>query len=293
MKAERRFLTQKPAFWAYVRSISQKIGYTKRGEHTIRVPTPQELADALAVLGLLSKHIISSDGALTPFGRDLIDYFQLRAAKLNDEARPNLMNKAQAKALFGRLKKSCKIKFVVPMNKQKGDKSGAAYLTGIVNILIAKTIDCHDCDYSPRQLTTFTKDGLAVATLARWVDGAFPSTVNPLAVWEIKEYYNTKTFGSRVADGVYESLLDGMELRELAPPPLNIHCQHFLIVDDHFTWWECGRSYLCRIFDMLHMGFVDEVLFGREVVERIPKIFADLLEVARKQNRGPENSGPR
>jgi len=47
-------------------------------------------------------------------------------------------------------------------------------------------------------------------TLARRVDGAFTDTVNPIAVWEIKEYYYTKTFGSRVADGIYETLLDGM-----------------------------------------------------------------------------------
>lgn len=33
-----------------------------------------------------------------------------------------------------------------------------------------------------------------------------------------------------------------------------------------------GRSYLCRIIDMMHMGYVDEVLFGKEVVERLPKI---------------------
>lgn len=55
-------------------------------------------------------------------------------------------------------------------------------------------------------------DGVPLWTLARRVEGAFPSPVNPVAVWEIKEYYYTTTFGSRVADGVYESLLDGMEL---------------------------------------------------------------------------------
>jgi hypothetical protein len=35
-----------------------------------------------------------------------------------------------------------------------------------------------------------------------------------------------------------------------------------------------GRSYLCRIIDMLQMGYVDEVLFGREVAARLPKIVA-------------------
>ena len=101
------------------------------------------------------------------------------------------------------------------------------------------------------------------------MDGAFPGVVNPIAVWEIKEYYYTTTFGSRVADGVYESLLDGMELEELREHE-GIDVKHYLIIDARYTWWECGKSYLCRIVDMLHMGYVDEVLFGREVVERIP-----------------------
>ncbi|MGH9565995.1 MAG: DUF7687 domain-containing protein [Candidatus Angelobacter sp.] len=26
------------------------------------------------------------------------------------------------------------------------------------------------------------------------------------------------------------------------------------MVDSAFTWWVKGRSYLCRIVDMLHMG---------------------------------------
>ena len=37
-------------------------------------------------------------------------------------------------------------------------------------------------------------------------------------------------------------------------------------------WWVKGRSYLCRIIDMLHMGYLDEALFGREVVDRLPAI---------------------
>lgn len=38
------------------------------------------------------------------------------------------------------------------------------------------------------------------------------------------------------------------------------------------TWWECGRSYLCRMIDMIHMGYVDEVVFGREVLTRLPEL---------------------
>ncbi len=97
--------------------------------------------------------------------------------------------------------------------------------------------------------------------------------MDPIAIWEIKEYYYTTTFGSRVAGGVYETLLDGMELEELA---LNegVNVRHYLMVDSHYTWWECGRSHLCRMIDMIHMGYVEEVLFGYEVIERLP----DLVE---------------
>ena len=167
------------------------------------------------------------------------------------------------------------------MNKQKGEKKKPAFLTGLVNM----QVEAHsrvECDYDPRALTTFTKDGAPLRTLARRVDGAFPSTVNPTALWEIKEYYYTTTFGSRVADGVYETLLDGMELEELRNNE-GVKAHHYLMVDSHYTWWECGRSYLCRIIDMLNMGLVDEVLFGREVVSDLPRLVKEWVEISQSR----------
>ena len=121
-------------------------------------------------------------------------------------------------------------------------------------------------------------------TLARRIDGAFPDSINPISVWEIKEYYYTTTFGSRVADGVYESLLDGMELEELKENE-NIDVKHYLFVDSHYTWWECGRSYLCRIIDMLHMQYLDEALFGYEVIERLPSIVKEWISIIGNRNK--------
>lgn len=63
--------------------------------------------------------------------------------------------------------------------------------------------------------------------------------------------------------------MDGFELKE-AKENINTKVKHYLMVDAHFTWWSLGRSYLCRIIDMLHMGFIDEALFGKKVVKRIP-----------------------
>jgi hypothetical protein len=85
----------------------------------------------------------------------------------------------------------------------------------------------------------------------------------------IQESVSGQFYG--VGSGVYETLLDGMELEELLDEE-RIECEHILIADSRYTWWECGRSYLCRIIDMLNMGYVDEVLFGIEVVERLPKL---------------------
>ena len=99
---------------------------------------------------------------------------------------------------FNRLKPS----FPIPMNKQKGEMKAPAYFTGLVNMLIEKFTEGLPCDYDPHRLAIITKNGLPLRTLARRVDGAFPSIVNPIAIWEIKEYYYTTTFGSRVADGI-------------------------------------------------------------------------------------------
>jgi hypothetical protein len=39
---------------------------------------------------------------------------------------------------------------------------------------------------------------------------------------------------------------------------------HYLIIDAAETWWGQGNPYLCRIVDMLHMGYLDEAIFGNE-----------------------------
>ena len=96
-----------------------------------------------------------------------------------------------------------------------------------------------------------------------------------------KEYYYTTTFGSRVADGVYETLLDGMELEELYEHE-GVDIKHYLFIDSHYTWWECGKAYLCRIIDMLHMGYVDEVIYGKEVIERLPSIVKEWKKIYKK-----------
>ncbi|MCC6285067.1 MAG: hypothetical protein IT439_07150 [Phycisphaerales bacterium] len=271
MKPDTRFLNQPKHFWANVRSISQHAGYTARGTGQILVPDLSVIVESLTELGLSTGHVVDDAGKATALGATLAQYFQYRADLLNKFVEPRLMNAEQAAEAFAKVQRETKSTRAVTMNKQKGDKKKPAYLTGIVGMLIEANIGGIECDYDPRELTTFTHLGAPLRTLARRVDGAFPCAKNPIAVWEIKEYYHTTTFGSRVADGVYETLLDGMELEELRQSE-KVACKHYLMIDAHYTWWDCGRSYLCRIVDMLHMGYVDEVLVGTEVLDRMPSL---------------------
>jgi hypothetical protein len=271
MKANKKFLKQPLDFWANIKLISQKAGYTDRKTKQIKVHTLEEIKAVYESNNLDCSKVIDKNNKFTLLGNLIIEYLQYRSHVLKLEVEPNLMKVEEAKKTFQDLKKKLKPTCPLPLNKQKGKKKGYAYLTCIVNMIIEANSRGFNCNYDPKELTAFTKDKFPVRTLSRRVDGAFPDVINPVAIWEIKEYYFTTTFGSRVADGVYETWLDGLELREVEDN-LQIHVEHFLIIDDHFTWWTQGRSYLCRIIDMLHMGILTEALFGKEVVTQMPII---------------------
>ena len=284
MKPDRRFLDRPKAFWANVRLISQEVGYTIKGRDEIRVPYVVEIQNVFERMGLDLRHLVDEKGRPTPDGKLLLAYFKHRASVLHRHVEPHLMTGEQAKEVFDHLYETLCPTCPIPLNKQSGKKKVPAYFTGIVNMLIEANRRGLPCDYDPRVLTTVTRAGRPVRTLARRIDGAFPAAIDPVAVWEIKEYYHTTTFGSRVADGVYESLLDGMELEELRTSE-GIDVRHYLMIDAHYTWWCCGRSYLCRIVDTLHMGYVDEVLFGREVLKRLPSLVREWAATAKRRRR--------
>jgi hypothetical protein len=285
VRADARFLGQPPEFWATVRLISEKTRYTVRGKGEVKAPSVSEVRKAFGKLGLDPSRVVGNEDTLTAFGADLLAYWQHRADVLNAQIRLNLMEADDAKTEFDRQFAHLQPTVAIPMNKQKGTKRAPAFLTGLVNMLIDHHVEGFPCNYSPGTLTSVTRNGVPVRTLARRIDGAFTDTVNPIAVWEIKEHYYTTTFGSRVAAGVYESLLDGFELQELRESE-GVHIGHYLVVDGRYTWWDCGRSYLCRIIDMLHMGILDEAIFGREVVDRLPSLVREWVAVARLRDQG-------
>ncbi len=292
MKADRRFANQSSSFWAYVRAISEAHGYSRRGSNMVSAVSIQQMHSALRALGRPTE-VLGSVDAPTDFALLLFEYFAYRASVLNDTVSHLLMNATEASGAFDELRRSVGAvldrdvvnqgKVVarefnvggewikVPMNKQKGDKRLLAFLTGMVNLTVASRLGGLPCDYDPRKIPVIDHEDTLYAALSRRMDGAFPSTVNPIALWEVKEYYHTTTFGSKISDAVYITSLDGYERLELEAAT-GINIDHVVMVDAYDTWWGKGKSYLCRLIDVLNMGQIDTILFGREVLTELPSM---------------------
>ena len=276
MRPIEEFRKQPPEFWALVKLASMELGYSQRGTGRLKRYSPADIRAKLEARDLdPSGHEDTIERAAA--------YSEARADLLERGVKPNLMDRDDAAKLFKSIRKRVKPPdYLLTMNKQKKEKRHYAYLACIVNMLtyegLCDRFGRAEFDHNPRGPLTFARDGMPLRTLFRWMDGAYPNLNHPHAAWEVKEYYGTTTFGSRVADGVYETALDGYELNDLRDSGVEV--DHFLFLDDRFTWWDRGRSYLCRIVDMLHADLLDGAFFGKEVVAEWPGIVAEWPEAS-------------
>lgn len=278
MRAFPDFSGMSTEFWAFIRFVSEMLGYTVRGEGVVRTYTEEEITELCRQKGTCASERLIGQA---------VRYFDMRADLLNNFAKNMLMDAETARVEcmpFLRLHAQNGFCCKLPLNKQKGNMKQIAYFTAIINILAEKTI--RECipnitelgfDDDPHGLVyTWDDDRTIIGASSRRFDGAYPSIKSPQMVWEIKEYYYATTFGSRVADGVYETQLDGYEFKELFDRTGH-KIYHVLFIDAYRTWWIQGKSYLCRIIDSLNMGLADEVIIGREVFTRWPELLRSML----------------
>lgn len=279
MQAFSEFKNMSASFWSLIKYVSETFGYTIRNQGVVRTYSIDKIDS------LLSQNGIAVDYEIIELAKQ---YFDMRADLLNTVVRDNLMTAAEAKESFERLYplyRDNNFKCKLPMNKQKGDMKQVAFFTAIINI-IAEDVLRHSSVYDgslgfnddPRGLAyVFDDSNHIIGASSRRFDGAYPNILNPRIVWEIKEYYYATTFGSRVADGVYETQLDGYEFRDISQRS-GKSITHVFFLDAYKTWWEDGKSYLCRIIDILNSGLVDEVIVGREVFHRWPELLSSIIE---------------
>lgn len=282
MKANERFLNKNSSFWAYAKLLSEQLGYSKRGKDQVLYYTYPQAKEKLEQLNI---------NVNEPLLLEVLEYLEYRSITLNNH-KLKLMNVDQAREKFKQIQvihNDNNFVSAQPFNKQSGLKKDFAYFTCMINTITEFTIRsfCKEnnlqygydlsFDSDPKSLsytTNHNQDLLSI--MSRRFDGALPSTKNPIVIWEIKEYYYTTTFGSRIADGVYETQLDGYEIKNIREEnDRNIY--HIYFIDAYHTWWGKGKSYLCRIVDMLHMGLVDEVLFGNEIFQEWPDSLKEIL----------------
>lgn len=295
MKADPQFANQGSTFWAYVRTITEALGSSVPRSGVISAFTPFDMHRAMVKLGR-STDALGEVRAPSDLALLLADYFAYRADILNNQIKNDLMVTAEAAELFDEVvdvtgarplgpvvKNGVQIAVDfevhgnvvrVPMNKQSGDMRQPSFLTAIVNLVVADALGGRPCDYDPRALPVIDHQGMLYAAMSRRMDGSMPATVNPLAMWEIKEYYYTTTFGSKISDAVYITALDGYERAEVEAVT-GVPIDHLIVVDAYDTWWVKGKSYLCRLVDLVNMGKVTHLICGRETVRELPVLAAE------------------
>lgn len=265
------FENESEEFWFRARFIAESLGYTSQEKRVIdrrlRTYTPEQIQQLFDNNGLF----ISTREAIRQSN------YSLARANAADYIRSMLMTAEEVQLEYKRFEREAFERGFswdlfpgnIPVNKQKGNKKKVNYLTAFVDIstYFALFGSDYEVDYDPKHLLKFTYNEKASlgGVSSRRLDGAIPTLFDPLIVWEIKEYYYTTTFGSRIADGVYETRLDGYEFSKFFDITGNRPI-HILFTDSYSVWWEQGKSYLCRLIDMLNEGSVDRIYFGREVM---------------------------
>ena len=197
MKPFKEFSNKDASFWAFIKFVSETMGYTDRRGGIVKSYSEKEIRSLCQNYNInISEDILS----------DALTYTWMRANLLNDFAEPMLMDAHSANEEYKKWEQLhrignyyCKL----PLNKQKGEKKQIAFFTAIINILAEKTIreftgltDSPGFDDDPRGLTyIWDEERHLIGASSRRFDGAFPSIESPKIVWEIKEYYYATTFG--------------------------------------------------------------------------------------------------
>ncbi len=126
------FADRDTGFWAVVKYVSERSGYSKGG--FVSTHSAQDIEKALAEADFfIDRRQIT----------DVKRYLDLRADLLNNQVKSSLMDAAAAKTEYEKLSaihSGGNYRSKLPYNKQKGEMKQIAYFTAIINILAEKTI---------------------------------------------------------------------------------------------------------------------------------------------------------
>ena len=161
------FAQKNKAFWAYIKLISEKLGYSERRTHKLRRYTFEEIINLMKDENISTSEILDETSKKeTALGRSIVKYLNIRSEIIETHVAPNLMNRNQAKKEFEKAKKRIKPKCHLPLNKQKREKRHYSYLVGLVNMLTEEALGGCYFDDNPRGLTLITQNKKPIRVLS-------------------------------------------------------------------------------------------------------------------------------
>lgn len=240
MFAKEEYLEHDAEFWAYVRLVSQQAGYQPRGDEVVKVYEPEDLQNAVESTGINGEPLFgdfSTDG-LTDLGENILDYLNYRSQHVA-VALDNIQTKNEAEETYEEYRGDHELKHV-QYNRQ--GSNDPLVFANTVNLVMEKEYG-GEFDPNPYELPTILDDDKNLQlTFAKRLDGAVPDNRNPIALWEVKEFYNSSTFGSRVADAIYEIMLLSQEAQSVADEA-GRDVEMYLLTDGEQAWSK-GVSYI-------------------------------------------------
>ena len=185
----------------------------------------------------------------------LFDYLKVREKKCAD-AQSRLRTEQEA----GDFCRSKGIAFGKTRTQSKDHHQASKALVAAVSS-VARSV-CENVDDNPQTRCIWCSSNDLHVT-ARNVDGAVPSTSNPVVIWEIKEYWGKTKGGSKMSDAVYECHLVGRELLDFEQSS-GIAVAHAVFLDGKDQWGH-RVSDLKRFIDLTHQGLIDQLFIGSDV----------------------------
>ena len=233
----------------------------------------REQAEWLQVLAD-SNQLATNDGGLVIDRTSVelfLQYLDLRVVVFNDTFKL-LRDETTALAYCRRKKLATGTTATQNKDHHQSSKALVAAVTGVAQKVCRKLKTTFDP--SPQYRCVWcNSNGLHVT--ARNLDGAIPSLLNPVMVWEIKEYWGKTSGGSKMSDAVYECQLVGRELRDFESKT-GIRVEHVVFVDGK-EQWAARQSDLKRFIDLTFQGFIDRLFVGKAVESEREPYLQDLL----------------
>jgi len=245
---------------------SEAVGYLPRGKKRAALDNLEENYIEARIQKMFPGLAVTKDSLA-----DLTAYYNYRTGVVRNAVSSLLRTRDEAIAEYNRIKQQYPHSTLKTQVNKQGGKEPLWFVNSIN--LLTESVVGRDFDDDPIELAYVTNECQVVHTFSRRMDGVYPHVENPVAIWEVKENYTTSGhFGSRISDAIYLERLDGYEI-EAAYEASGWRVLSYVLIDGKIQWSK-GKSFICRLVDLLNMGVLDEVLIGKEVLTEWPKIVA-------------------